>query len=296
MTESMLLSAQKCCFEEIFHIRQGTKSQKGLVGYASQQGDTPGLHHGLAHVMFGLFVLVGSYLVDNDPGNADIVMLTKDPIQFKFIKGTPESTVGDQYHVGSNQGGNFGIVNAHDTSHGTVSRSFAQDNVASLCNVFHGGENIIHLTTNGNFSIDVTFGVSRRYDNRTHGVVINVIQMKVFLDETHIFIHAQSIAGTRFDFDMLLSHGFDEPHLFESFLQSRHDGQTGGGLSDVLSCGGDKDGSLVMSTANVLPKSTAIGKGFPRLLFPVATPRETWSRGVVSSSITAVSAKGRHGL
>ena len=64
----------------------------------------------LAHVVFCLFILIGSHLVDNDTRNADIVMLAENAIQFQFIKRTSQTSIGDQNHIGSNHGRNFCIV------------------------------------------------------------------------------------------------------------------------------------------------------------------------------------------
>ena len=66
----------------------------GSIGNASQQRDTPGLHHSLSHVMFSLFILVGNHFVDDHPSDSHVVLFAQHSIQFEFVKGLTEATVG----------------------------------------------------------------------------------------------------------------------------------------------------------------------------------------------------------
>lgn len=51
---------------------------------------------------------------------------------------------------------------------------------------------------------------------------------------------------------MLLSDWLDESHLIESFLESTHNGQTGGGLSNMLFRGSYENWTLMASTRFII--------------------------------------------
>ncbi len=81
----------------LFEIRQDRPAEIGVIRNAPQQRHAPALHHGFAHVVLGLLMLVGNYLVDDHTGNPYVVVLAKDPIQLQLIEGRAEPSVGDQH-------------------------------------------------------------------------------------------------------------------------------------------------------------------------------------------------------
>ena len=144
--------------------------------------------------------------------------------------------------------------------------TFTQDDLTPLRNIFHGVENVVDLIHDGNFPIDVSFGVALRNNDGRHGVVTNVIQFKMFLDQTNVLVDAQSFGTVdiRLDFDVLLSDGFHKTHFLKALFQTTHNGQGRCRFADVLPGGGDKNGTLKVTAADIFPEPTAIGEGFPR--------------------------------
>ena len=69
-------------------------------------------------------------------------------------------------------------------------------------------------------------GISMWNNNGTHIFIIEMIQMKSFLDEFDILIDSDFLSAVLgHDLDVLLAHWFDESNLVESFLESRQHGQ-----------------------------------------------------------------------
>lgn len=89
-------------------------------------------------------------------------------------------------------------------------RPFAQDNIAAgRCGpkgIFDG----FHLLRVGYLFIEIVSRVTRRYHNRTRIAVWNVVQMKVLLDDSSIFVDTDLLAVIVGHYDTLLAHRFDE--------------------------------------------------------------------------------------
>ena len=96
--EAMLRPRNQSCVKEAFEVGQSRASQKGSIRYATQQWNivAPFQVQGFGNVEFGLFILVGSDLVDDNTRNANPDFLTHGSIQLQLVERITESAVGDQ--------------------------------------------------------------------------------------------------------------------------------------------------------------------------------------------------------
>jgi len=75
-------------------------------------------------------------------------------------------------------------------------------------------------------------------------LVVDMVQMKFFLEQTNILIDSNVLAeGRGVDGDVLLAYRFDEAHFGETLLEAAHQGEGGCGLADVLFGRRDEDGT-----------------------------------------------------
>ena len=112
----------------------------------------------------------------------------------------------------------------------------------------HGRLNVVQLRIERYFAVDVTLGVARRNNDGRHVLIVEMVEVKVFLDQTHVLVDAQRrVLILRMYLDVLLSDGFDEADLFEALLEPTDNGQRHCRLADVLSCRRYENGSLIAS-------------------------------------------------
>lgn len=78
---------------------------------------------------------------------------------------TGHETLGNIYlhedHIGTQLTGNLGIIETDNTSHGTMPRSFNEDNIGIVMDMLHGRMDMLDLFVKVNFSIDILSSISR---------------------------------------------------------------------------------------------------------------------------------------
>mmetsp|Transcript_26992 Transcript_26992/g.74459 ORF Transcript_26992/g.74459 Transcript_26992/m.74459 type:complete len:205 (+) Transcript_26992:1429-2043(+) len=154
---------QFAALQQAFQIVNGGTAQKGSIRNQSQQWHVAPTFRieRLTQVPFGLFVLVRTTLVDNDPGNVDIGLLTIHAIQIQFVQTIAETGIGHQHHASAQPRRDAGIAGIHHAAHRHVTGTFAQDDavVAILQDILVGSFHLGALFTEQNFAIQIILGV-----------------------------------------------------------------------------------------------------------------------------------------
>mmetsp|Transcript_12636 Transcript_12636/g.27786 ORF Transcript_12636/g.27786 Transcript_12636/m.27786 type:complete len:257 (+) Transcript_12636:388-1158(+) len=224
MPKSMFVSGYEFRFEQLLQISKCRATKEWTIWDAAKQRNPPSFHHCFGHVVLCLVITVRDDLVDHHTGHPYIVMLTKNSVQFQLVKGAAKSAIRYKDHVGPNERSTLCIVQRHNRSDRTVPCTLQKDNVAIFGHMQHGILNPVELIGRRYFSIHKLFGVPLRNNNRRHVLVIQMVQMEMFLYQANVLVHANCcILALRMHRDVLLSDGFDESNLVKSLLQSTHE-------------------------------------------------------------------------